>query len=774
MWPVAAFVLTLAAVAVFWWPMLRSPNSYMFNMDGDGLKNYFTVAWHVKYDSSAFQFQGMNQPFGEQIDYVDAQPLLSNAVRAWAKVVPAAADDAVGMVNLFVLLGFAATGLFLFLCLLELGCPTWVSLVFCVGVALMEPQVMRPYMAHYSLAVPWVLPAVFYLLLRMRRVGKTWPWALVLAGILFFLYRHHAYLAIIATAWLGLRWLVGLARRADSTWRWPLLSAMAVPLFLHLLIGSITDHHTGRTAHPTGFTQYQTTWDAILHPEILIHSPLAESLLGARTSNLEGLCYIGLGNWLMLLTLVPILLYHVLRRIRRQDMAGLLRQEGPKEALLMFGCSLPLLAFAFGLPFDPHNLDLLWSLPLVGQFRAVGRFSWPFWTALSVLLITLLVAAQRMAPKGWRWVLGIPLVLAPLLFLYEGAYFHEFLGRKATDAHNVFIKENLSPELGNLLDSVPPGPFRAILPLPFFHNGAEEFMLPADGPTLFTSQVLAYHTGIPLLASSGGRTSLSETRELIGLLAPGSYAHPLAKRFAPTDRFLVFWSGSGLPWEDREILDRSTFIARSGPYELRSITAENLFADRRAAIVAKARAERDSMYFSGGWWFSNRDTLLIHRSFDGEPVAEHVYQGKGALQCINKDFTVLADLGTNVLDTGKDYIASLWMYNRGPMRAHLFFGIDDVDPQTGKGDWHYYTDGRFSRILDGDWSFVELPFRSLGTGHRLQLFVTGWPAVPDTTWIDEVLIRAAGTHVQRWPADSTAPGAMLFMDGQFVPLAPRE
>ncbi|MFZ1666197.1 MAG: hypothetical protein WBO28_08245 [Flavobacteriales bacterium] len=773
LWALGVFAITLAFLSVFWGPVLRSPNSYMFNTDGDGLKNYFTVAWHVKYDTSAFQFQGMNQPFGEQIDFVDAQPLLSNTLRTVSKIFPSVADEAVGVVNLFVLFGYAAAGLFLFLCLVELGCPKWASVGMAVGLALMEPQVMRTNMAHYSLAAPWVIPAVLYLFLRLRRAARTWPWAVGMAVLLFFLYRHHAYLAIMASAWLGLRWCLGLVRSADRSWRWSLVVAMVIPLTLHLLIGIATDHHTERTDHPTGFTDYQTGWVSLLHPEHLVHSPLANALIGARTASLEGLCYLGLGGMLMMLMLVllsPVLFL----RHKRGDIPAVWRQEGPAESLRMFGCSLPLLAFAFGFPFDPHHMDLLWDLPLVRQFRATGRFSWPFWNALALFSTVMLAAAARALPGRWRWAAMLPLVAAPVLYVYEGAYLHQFLGEKAVGSPNLFDVRGLDPDLQAVVKAVPVGTFRAILPLPFFHNGAEELMLPVDGPAFYVAQVVAMQTGIPMLASSGGRTSLWETRELIGLLAPGFYPRPLARHFAPTDRFLVLWPGNTLPWEDRDILERSTLLARAGTHELRSITAEELFADNRAAVVANARAERDSMYFSGGWWFSNKDTLLLYKSFDGEPATDHVYRGKSAMKCINKDFNVLAELGEGVLDTGKDYVASLWMYNRGPMRAHLFFGIDDIDPVNGEGAWHHYSDGRFSRILDGDWSFVEIPFRNHGAGHRHRLFVTSWDPVADTAWIDEVMIRAAGTHVQKWPADSLVPGSDLLMDGQFVPLIPRK
>ncbi len=770
-WPFAALALTLAYMACFWAPVLRDPDAYMFNTQGDGLKNYFTVAWHVKHDSTVFQFEGMNHPFGEQIDYIDAQPLLANTWRSVSAVFPALADHTVGVVNLFVVLGFAAAGLFFYLCLVELGCLRWHALLLGVGLAALSPQAMRTVMAHYSLATPWVLPAVIWVYLRMRRAADPLLWAFGLAGLVFMLYRHHAYMAVIASSWLGLRWCIALFRRNDKAWRWLLLCALLLPFGTHGLIASITDHHTDRTEHPTGFKEYQTNWDCIIRPDKLVHSPLALALLtNMKDVVMEGLCYIGLGN-LLLLFLVGAFLPILWFKRRTGSPTPIIHVEvqlGEASRLLL--CSIPLLMFAFGLPFDPDHMDILWNLPVVRQFRAPGRFTWPAWTALSLLLAALASALVRGSYGRNRWFAQLAMILAGALFLYEGIYLHRSLSERSLSSPNLFHADNLDTDLKGLIASVPPGRFRAILPLPYFHNGAEELMLPVDGQSLFVSQILAYHSGLPMMASSLGRTSISETRELIGLLAPGFYPHPLAQRFDPSDEFLVLWTGAELHPEDLDVLRRSEPVARSGPYELKSISAEDLFADRREAILAKAREEKEHMYRSGNWWFSTKDTLVLHRSFDGDPPVRHVYRGASALQCMRKDFTVLAELGEGVLDSGQACIASLWVYNRGPMRVHLFFGIDEVDPVTGQGQWHHYVDGRFSRVLDGDWSMVQLPFYNHGKGHRHRLFVTSWPAVDDTVWVDEVLIRGASTHVQRWPEDAPSNGQELLMDGHFVPL----
>jgi len=773
-WPFAAFALTLAYMACFWGPVLRAPDAYMFNTDGDGLKNYFTVAWHVKHDSSMFQFEGMNHPFGEQIDFADAQPLLANTLRAISLVVPDLVDHTVAVVGLSVVLGFAAAGLFLFLCLVELGCARWPALLLAVGLATLSPQTMRSAMSHYSLAAPWVLPAAVWLYLRLRRSTRQLPWALGLAALLFVLYRHHGYLAVIVTGWLGLRWCFGLFRRSDRSWRWVLLGALLLPFAMHRLIGVWTDHHRDRTEHPTGFAEYMANWDGVLRPDNLVRSPLSHAVLGdLQDLVMEGLCYVGLGNMLLLIAgLVLPLLARQLWRFPQVSVAD--PPPAWQEAGRLFLCSSPLAMFAFGVPFEPDHPDWLWDLPLVRQFRAPGRFLWPAWTGLSFFLATWMAALAKGSTGRARSFAAAPLLAAAALFLYEGIYFQRSFSERAVKHPNLFHAGNLTPAMQGLLAAIPQGRFRAILPLPYFHNGAEDLMLPLDNESLFAAQILAYHAGIPMMASSLGRTSLEETRELIGLLAPGHHPYALAKRFQEEDEILLVWTGAPLPEEDRSLLDRTTPLARSGTYALSSITAKALFADQRPAILAKALAARATMHLHRGSWFSTLDTLSIHRTFDDAAPVEHSYRGASAMRCMRKDVTVIAEMNVGVLDTGVNYVAALWIYNRGPMRCHVLLGINEVDPVSWRGQWHHYTDGRFSRVLDGDWSMVRLPFQSHNADKMHQLFVTSTAAVDDTLWIDEVLIRRADTHVQRWPEDTSATGAEVMLDGHFVPLLVRE
>ena len=53
-----------------------APSDFLFNDEGDGLKNYFTMAYYIANDSG-WHFSGMNYPYGEFISFTDNQPILS-------------------------------------------------------------------------------------------------------------------------------------------------------------------------------------------------------------------------------------------------------------------------------------------------------------------------------------------------------------------------------------------------------------------------------------------------------------------------------------------------------------------------------------------------------------------------------------------------------------------------------------------------------------------------------------------------------------------------
>lgn len=740
-------LLATALLFAYFGEVLRAPGHYMFNAEGDGLKNYFSFAWHATHDSSATTFSGMNFPFGEHIDYPDAQPLPSNLWRLAGQAFPAILPHTVAVMNLLMLASIVLCALLLHAVLRQLAVPDLLAALFAVFMAFLAPQVLRGTQAHYALAYGCCLPSAIWLMLRHWNGQRPTAAALAMSALLLAWLGTHVYLGFIAAVLVGLCGSLALASRAVHVRNAVgMMAAPAAALVLFQLWQELTDGHTGRTLHPTGFFDYQASFSTLLAPWPPFASPIWTKLFGLPAHSVaEGWCYIGLGTQLAVLIFLAVLAGKAWRRT-----AGpFLKEVFPPRLAILLAAAALMLAFAFGLPFDPWFKQELRSVPVIGQFRAPGRFGWAFYFAIGIWAAHLVCLLHKKAQgPGMRLASGGAMAAVLLLFAVDAHYLDRYVAKRITERPNYFDLDQLPRDMRDMVLAARNVQARALVTLPYFHNGGEELMIPADEAGLLIGQTVAQHTAIPLMNSSLTRTGLGEVRELIQGFGPDWYLKPIARFFSPSDTILLITSGSPLGPYDQAAITHAHKLLMSGPYTLYSISARKLFADRAAAYIKDFTSHRDFMYGSRGRYFSRSDTFFFSLDYDSLEAA-HVRNGAGAFSGKKCDFNVIAALPAQAMDTGITYMASFWFYNRGPMRCHALVGIDDQDPATGKGAWDFYTDPRFARTIVGDWSLVELPFRKGGMGHELKLFITGQPYYRDSIWVDDLSVRVADVDVYR-------------------------
>ena len=736
----ATLLLSCCALMLHHRELLFNPNSHMINTQGDGLKNYFTFAWHVRHDTSAFTFSGMNAPFGEHINYPDAQPLASNAWRGVAGIWPQAEEQSVGLVNLLVVMSIPLSALFLCLALIELRTPWVLAAVGAVLVALMSMQNLRGLQAHYALAYSWCIPSVIWLGLRHRRASRKWHsagWAFLVVSCWLWV---HVYLGFIAALvlliWAGL----SIPSKRARAHNFPLFLGPFSALVLFQVITWSTDTHSGRTEHPFGFFHYHTTWDTLLRPDHMWTSPLARELLGTCTPQAaEQWSYLGMGT-ILLVACLPFFLL-VQRPFKRADPDGGSGLWAGAPGLLV--TSLMLLLLAFAAPYRWGFEELLWDTPVVRQFRAPSRFSWVVQFVLPLVLIAWYAHLHGRAerPLG-RWSLRGALVLGLALMAYEAHHLHLFIGDRSVDEPNVFLVSSLTAEQLELVERANEGGPRAIVSIPYFHNGAEELMVPVNENGLFLGQLLAYHSGIPMMSSSLTRTSLEEVRLEIRAHGPTWYERPELPGMDAHDSVLVLIGPDLADPYDSDLLERTRSVRSHGSFRSGWMSVADLLKDDRQARLGELKARADSLYRKGPFLVADTTAFLYHDGFD-DRGSSHVLQGPGSFSGPKRMFNSLAEFPPNTFQSGLRYIARFWYYNRGPMRCHAFVGIDERDPESGQGWWDHYTDPRFSRTLDGDWSLVELPFSVRDASHEVKLFLQGERYYPDSVFIDELVISEA-------------------------------
>jgi|GEM_PF-914038 len=735
----AVIIVAFAALFVHYGSLLQAPGSRLFSDTGDGLKNYYVFAYHVAHDSTLMQFDGMNHPFGEQIGYPDAQPALSGVVKLISVVVPGVQNHTVAVINLAALLGMVLTAFSIYLLLCHFG-TNWVYAGLCgIALAALSPQTFRVQAAHHGLSYGWTLTLTAYFFIRTITSIKYHRWALFGGMITFIGLYLHPYTGMITASWMGfLLLIVCFPMIQRKTWSRLFYSGALVagPIALFLLVQALTDHHTGRTAHPLGFFEYCTSWSGVLAPPSGYRSALSWSVFPWNMpQEFEATSYLGLGAMLGLIVLIPT------RAIQWAHNAPLREGEVAWPTILtaLFLASLPLLGFAFGLPFSETNGPYPWSIPFIGQFRSPGRFGWASYYAFGLFVMFGSWWRWRRARGFSRYAAGAFAAAIPLLYLYEANTMHTQVADSIAHHRNVLSYEGLLPEERMLIDRVDPKRYRAIIPIPHFLAGSDERLLLPDDNTMQLAMVLSYWTGLPMTAYSLARTSVTETIEQLGVMNAPWYERPIAAHYRPEDEFLLITDATPANDEEKRYLELAHPLASNGSISLASITAEVLFRDRTEELFTKLEAlAGDSI--SNDWICSKKGATILHYPLD-DPNSEHRYAGSGAYSGLKRNVNTLATVPAFTLQEGERYIASYWTYTPGALRSHALTCVAQREPTTGQEDWITCSDMRFARIVNGDWSLVELPFTVDRAEDEYRIFVEGRRTYQDTIWVDELIIR---------------------------------
>lgn len=760
----ATLVVMLATAwsLYFFGPFWCDPNAYMLGTEGDVMKNYFTFCWHVKYDPSCVQFTGMNYPFGDQINYPDAQPLWSGALRALSKAWPDAAEYAVGFENMLVLLGQPLTALFAFLLLIKLRVRPWLAVVCAIGAMALEPQTSR-ISGHFGLSYAYAFPLMVWLYMRARDHAdllRTSFWLSLVSLLLFWI---HPYLGFVPWGFVVLLFLTDLALGWDRKERQRVVTmavGLAIPIIIFLTVQRFTDHHLERTEHPLGYFEYQTTWSNLFWPYYGMASPLHASLFGPQgEQTYEGIAYLGMAT--MLLAPIAGMLALVSAVWRKRQTA---LPYDPVVLRMMIPAGLMLL-FAMGFPFDLDLQALLWKIPWVSQFRSAGRFAWPAYWVLFFMAVTAAnrihgaTARSLLRPIGWLCI-----ALVVVLPLYEGFYHYKVLSSRMGTPPNLFREQGLSPRqrawVGHARSMKG---YSAIVPLPWYHIGSDEFFVVAPIESERRSMLLSWHTGLPIMANLLPKVSVSETRIMLNAMGPPWYSRSMAELLPPSTKFLVIAGTGELQHADRSIKDRSELVKDFGEVELRSLTADQLFSDQRPALFERALEQGvDTMSAED----ETPAGAMLYRSYDRFP-ARHIRHGSGALELPDLHQVVLFTFPPNTLRQGGEYVATFWNHSRAPLASETLVTISEDDTVEHKVQWRGDMSLRGARTHDGDWCMMEFPFVITDSTHAHSLVLARCEWYSDTIWVDELLVRSKGQDVLSFGRSDTSRSE-LFYNGHWL------
>ena len=541
LWRVALVALLIQTILLSYTyaTLIFNPGEYLIIDHFDGIKNYFSMACFLRQPLGSALVQGHNYPFGEYIYYTDSTPLVVVPLHWLVLAVPALAPYGLYLYDLFILSGFVVATGFLVLILRRLAVPGWLTVLLAVCLPWLGPQTLRLQVGHMNLTYT---PALLFIIWALQRLHEAWreqkslvrPFGVVLLGIVFFSWLHFYYLPLLGgtLAFFG-TCLLYESWRTRRPWRRlaiglgaTLLAAVALTAGLLQLF----DARAGeRTPNSNGYDwiewklQFSALFAGYVYNKIRFPFERTAVIQYESDSYLTSFVLFGL-------LLVAILA--LFRRLPATVSLSQLRQDRHYpfvKYMLVAGLAMALIALGETIDVDNgsyllHNYlnAFFWLHKLtarITQFRALGRFVWPFWWA--VVLAFSWYAAQWRSVPGLRWALGM-LCIFLIVDTVNATHFYA----KYTQRANLLTQPAATAPVQQLLNWVDSRRYQAILPIPYYHSGTEWHDEPSnlnvdpDDPHCNTTYQLAMVSGLPLMAHKATRAISSDATQLYSIFKP--------------------------------------------------------------------------------------------------------------------------------------------------------------------------------------------------------------------------------------------------------------
>ena len=757
--------ITGAFVFAFYHKALLYPGDYLFSDKGDGIKNYYTTLYHIKHDSTYMNFGGMNYPYGELFSFTDGQPALAWPIKLLNTNI--APEFVVATTNFIMIISIVLCALFLYLILIHFNLPAAYASFAAIGIALLQPQIFRMG-GHYALSYAFFFPISWYLLLRFFKSGNfMYSILLSVSGLVWsFL---HPYLGMISGTFIISFWLIYAVEKLrekdfKATYYLHAFVQSVLPLLIYKLSMEVYDFHSGRTSSPWGMFAYNARAESVFIPNHEPFKPLVEVLWTVKGQNWEGWAYIGVSA----VIICGLTIYRVFRYIKNKRFEKLSLPALPNQLRYAFFASLLVLLFSMAYPFQLNMRFLLDWMPFLKHFRSLGRFAWVFYFVINVFSVYIMFHIYRyLKIKQLNAFANTLVFLSILLYFIESIPYHKEVSAQITLAENIFAEKNLPTSYKEVIEKISKEKYQAILPLPFYHGGSENFGIGASDKSVKASQIISYYTGLPLIAASLARTSIPESKNIMQLFSPAHYTKPIEKDFPNNKKLLILYSKEELLEEQKWILEKSDIIFENNDFILAELMFEHLFNYNYTARISAFNEIKNKNIVDGDFYLGNEKDLIVFIDFD-IVKSDIAYKSKGAVTGKMKEYTTVWEGNSDLFEPDTEYTASFWFYNAGEGRTQCQVIMEYKDDDNSNVEWNYTVSPQNAHIIDGDWSLITLNFKTPSTHKQMKLIINGDKYSNLDIYLDNLLIQKKNSSIYKILKYKNEKIQSLFYNNQII------
>lgn len=714
----------VAAVFIFYGETFKLWANQLMGFGPDGAKNFYTLAYHISKDDSSFWFKGMNYPYGEHLLYTDNQPLIANVLRLLNHIFPIESHLLI-ILPLIIFSSYLFGALILSRIIHDTGVKPWFSALSSVGIMLLSPQLVR-LSGHYSLSYGVIIPLVIGLMYSAYKNQSIKSWIALLIALYLSGFIHPYFIAMASMFVFAFRVVVQWDEHRMLKWK-PWLQTVIFSfgaMVLFQLTIALTDSISDRPASPYGFLVYRATLSSIFLPVAQWYmEPISAIFPWLDKRAAEGNFYIGIfavfsviwtfikvfklkfGNWFSSLSVTR------------------------KFGLFILIASLPILLLSIGFPFILPRMEGLldYSGPL-RQFRGIGRFSFVFFYAIN--LFAAIELAHFYQSEITKRSTSIVTLLIGLLWYEVYSYkthIIDYTSHGSTIMNGQFWSEAK-------IDS---DEFQAIMPLPYFHTGSENFRTDDKQENIAPAFALSQETGLPLTAVQMSRTSLSQTMNQLQLHRLLLKNPSVLNQYNDKDLLLMVDQRIVLEGYQMQLVYHSEPFFKKEGFELRRLPV-SAFTE-----ILKETEQKFSKWQS--------EAQLLSSSFQNETIYYQSLDDSAATNSFkNGAWTFTRDLWTDLIPEKTSLIDST-VYEL----SFWFDASEQNAVNTQVWQWNYVNDeevnfnlaevGDFTRAVVGNWILVVIPIEDFGNKQTTKVTLhRDGNKMPIT--VDEILLKPALLH----------------------------
>ena len=718
--------------------LLTNPNSYVMQEGGDTFTNYFIPAYYLKYDSGSL-FSGANYPYGEDLFYTDAHPGFTWMLKAVESITGPLHNQMVGIIHTFALLTYPVCALFLFLILRRLLLPEWYAVAIALLITFMSPQLFR-ITGHFSLAHAYVIPVVWYLMMRLHDTpSSVWIRFFILATILFAGFNHMYFLPICTSFMLVYAGIIWLRNRRSKSFDGSLVITLLLLSITCLLVSysllALVSDGFGRSKDPFGFFFYHSFFGSVFLPS---YGPIYDgaSLLMKVTKRYESAVFVGI---------IPTIAFII---VSGRFVLGLIRKRGWKSIVFVrnrflnasLWAAFILLLFSMALPFRLGMQGLIDYFPMIKQFRSPARFAWIFYYVLGVYAayyFYLLLRYLKIERGANLYALGVVILAA--IWTWDVATFGMNFRTKFEKFPNEVLAGNTTKHTDVLAENgYDISDFQAILTLPAFHIGSEKHEFVNGAQAYSTGMRFSYETGLPLLGGRLHRVPVHESMWMLQVFNPPFVKKKIVDDLPNNKLILVVVSNEKHADYDEALTSACRLIAPFEKMKLMAVLPSDL---TRAEEFINEYNQNKSSYFQFNG-FSSPDSVLsvIIENFDSGDSTDLAFRGVGALFETSGDLMIWNG-ETSAFAEGVEYIASVWIFadfiNYGYPILHV-----RITDSSGEEITSHKRDPRRSPYNSAGWCRAEIMFTIPEKAKEIEIFLSGEDIIAD-----ELLIQPTGSQI---------------------------